>query len=135
MTESRSIVVRNEGDVINARLQTRQMAKEAGLQIMDQARISLAVSSLAHVVRLGESHQGRIVINHIQDSGRSGVQVVWMLNSDEDCSDVMESLESTAWSLMVDDVNVETMTNEGICIKAIKWADQRGGGYRTGLTA
>ena len=118
--------------MINARLQTRQMAKDAGLQIHDQARISLAVSSLAHVVRLGETHHGQIIINRISEDGRSGVQVVWMLAPGQDCSEVVQALDTTAWSLMVDDVDVEAANGDGICIKAVKWADARGANYRIG---
>ena len=125
MSESRSITIRNEGDVINARLQTRQMAKDAGLQILDQARISLAVSSLANVVQLGGKHQGRIVINRIQEGGRSGVQVVWLLFPGESAPDIIQSLDTTAWSLMVDEVEVTTINDNEICITAVKWAEVR----------
>lgn len=121
MSESRWITVHNEADVINARLQTRQMAKDAGLQIMDQARISLAVSSLAHMVRLGDSHPGQIIINRIAEEGRSGVQVVWILKPDTDYEDVMQALDDTALAMMVDDVNIQTSPVSGLYITAVKW--------------
>src|SRR5512133_1968492 len=103
MTESRWVMVNNEADIINARLYTRQMAKEAGLQIMDQARISLAVSSLAYIIRLVASHPGQIVIYRINQNGRSGIQVSWIVNLNSEAEEVVRSLDTSALSAMVDE--------------------------------
>lgn len=122
MSESRWISVYNEVDVINARMQTRQMAKEAGLPIMDQARISLAVSSVAHVIRLGEACPGQIVINRITEDGRSGVQVVWMIKPSEDYQDLLRALDDSSLQLMVDKMDVQSSPAMGLCITAVKWS-------------
>lgn len=121
MSESRWISVYNEVDVINARMQTRQMAKEAGLQIMDQARISLAVSSVAHVIRLGEACPGQIVINRLVEDGRSGVQVVWMIKAGEDLEQLLRALDDSSLQLMVDKMDIQSSPTTGLCITAVKW--------------
>lgn len=122
MSESRWIVINSEVDVINARLQTRQMAKAAGLPIMDQARISLAVSSLAHVIHMGDSLPGQIVINRIKEGERTGVQVVWMVRPSEDCESILRELNDCSLSMMVDTMEVQASPMSGMCITAVKWS-------------
>jgi len=121
VSESRSITIANEADIINARLQTRQMAKDAGLSTMDQARISLAVSSLAHIIHLGEHHRGQIVLNRITDARRSGVQVIWMLDPDCNIHQMAQELHNSTMQQMVHELKVQTNLETGVCITAVMW--------------
>lgn len=125
MSESRLVIIENEVDVINARQQTRQVAKDAGLQIMDQARISLAVSSMAHVVKLGEAHTGKIMINRIMEEGRMGVQVIWMITPDAISEDMIRSLDDTDITMMVDDMDIQNTAVDGLYITAVKWGGKK----------
>jgi len=121
VSESRCISIINEADVINARLQTRQMAKDAGLTTMDQARISLAVSSLAHIIHLGDLHHGQIVLNHIIDAQRNGVQVIWKLDSDCNIQQMAQELHNCTMQQMVHELMVQTNQETGVCITAVMW--------------
>lgn len=47
---STQLVLQSDADVINARLQARQMARALGFGTVDQARISLAASELARIL-------------------------------------------------------------------------------------
>ncbi len=126
MSENRCLTIRNEADVINARLLTRQLAKEAGLPIMDQARISLSVSSVAHIIRLGDSYEGQIVIdqvadNNIQDGHRHGVRVVWMVTANCDVNGILRDLDYSTLNTMVHKLDVEASPETGIQITALMW--------------
>jgi serine/threonine-protein kinase RsbT len=126
---SRMIPVRNEADVIFARMQTRQVAKDVGFQMVDQARISLAVSSLAHLIRLGVQYHGCITVNQRSDEGRSGVEVVWTITAIRDSSEVMKMVDDPNWRMMVDQVITEILPDEELRITAVKW-DKVSEGWR-----
>jgi serine/threonine-protein kinase RsbT len=118
---SRMIPVRSESDVIFARMQTRQVARDAGFPMVDQARISLAVSSLAHLISLGVDYQGCITVQHRVEGDRSGVEVVWTVESFRDESEVIKVVEDPSWRMMVDQVTTERMPGDEIKITAVKW--------------
>lgn len=123
MSESRSISISNETDIINARQQTRQMAKDAGLPIIDQARISLAVSSIAHLVGLGNEFPGKIVLNRILENQRSGVQVVWMMDHHPENAIQVNEVKGSHISMMVDEINIQDSQEAGTTITAMIWSE------------
>lgn len=123
MSESRSISILNETDIINARQQTRQMAKDAGLPIIDQARISLAVSSIAHLIGLGNNFSGKIVLNRILESHRSGVQVIWMMDHHTKNTVQVFELTGSHISMMVDEINIQDSEESGTNITAMIWSE------------
>lgn len=122
MSESRCIPINNEVDIINVRQQTRQMAKDAGLPIIDQARISLAVSSVAHLIRLGSGIRGQIVLNRIVEHNRSGVQVVWMIGPHSEIEAEVLELKNSKMTMMVDEMDIQVSAEVGTCITAMMWA-------------
>lgn len=122
MPECRQVTIHNEGDLINARLYTRQMAKEAGLPTVDQARISLAVTSLAHILHLGDSYSGQVLINPVATGGRGGVEVVWIVEAEEGSEEILNGLNASAVTMMVDEINIQSSPETGLRISAIKWA-------------
>ena len=124
MSESRCIPINNEVDIINVRQQTRQMAKDAGLPIIDQARISLAVSSVAHLIRLGSGFRGQIVLNRIVEHNRSGVQVIWMIGPDSEIETEILELKNSKMTMMVDEMDIQVSAEVGTCITAMMWAPQ-----------
>jgi serine/threonine-protein kinase RsbT len=76
----RKIFINNDFDVVLARMQAREIAKEMGFGTADQARISLAASELARVVIFSLYNLGEIVLTDIADNGHYGVQVSCMIN-------------------------------------------------------
>lgn len=122
MIESQQFSVCSEVDVINARRLTRQLAKDSGLQIVDQARISLAVSSMAHLLSMGEQHPGVIRIRSISVDQRVGVEVAWMTSLGSEYQSIMQALHETALEMMVDQMTIEALPEGAVTITAIKWA-------------
>ncbi|MBN1179939.1 MAG: hypothetical protein JXD18_12060 [Anaerolineae bacterium] len=123
MDDTLSITVKNHSDIIQARMRVRNLARGAGLNTADQARISLATSSLAQTLRMGERHQGRIDVHFLKDEAkRTGVHVVCLLIAPEDCAPALNALKDTKWMLMVDELNIETLPSKDVKVTAIKWA-------------
>lgn len=121
MSESRIIIVNTEADIINARMYTRQMAKDAGLSIMDQARVSLAVSSLARIIGLGDHYPGQIMINRLVNETRSGLQVIWTLKTDGALETIQRNINDSTLFSMVDDLHIDSAKDEEINIIATRW--------------
>ncbi|MDM8519404.1 hypothetical protein QUF64_05100 [Anaerolineales bacterium HSG6] len=69
------ISINNMADVFTARMQARQLAKEIGFNTVDQARISLATSELAHLICVNNHHDGEIVLSEAAQNGYNGFQV------------------------------------------------------------
>jgi anti-sigma regulatory factor (Ser/Thr protein kinase) len=121
---NKRIPIQKEADVIYARLQTREIARMVGLRISDQARISLAVSSLAHILRMGESRHGEILINYLIEKERSGIRITCILppaSGSKDPASIVQSLRHEDWTLMVDELDVCTAHANEIHIIATKW--------------
>jgi hypothetical protein len=119
LVDVREILVSSEGDIIAARMETRLMAREVGMTTADQARVSLAASSLAHAMELGRGARGKIVLTRL-NGNRPGVQIVCTAPHREDLP--VNSLFSTGeWGMMVDELTVSILPNQDLLVVAIKW--------------
>jgi hypothetical protein len=76
MSKEIRIYINNDLDIVNARMQARQIARQLGFGTADQARISLAASELANVLSWNTSEPGEIILSEINRDDRSGLQVV-----------------------------------------------------------
>jgi serine/threonine-protein kinase RsbT len=74
-TPSRRIQITNDLDIVAARVEGRNLAKEIGFGVIDQARIATAISELARNVVL-YAHSGEIILNCIEPDGRLGLQII-----------------------------------------------------------
>jgi serine/threonine-protein kinase RsbT len=120
MDKSQILPVSTEADVILARLQVRNLARESGFNIMDQARIALATSSLAHALNLGGSNKGRIMIGNIQNDHQAcGVQVICEITSGATCDKHPKNLGEV--KIIVDQLTVEPLSPKGFQVTLIKW--------------
>ncbi|MBI1880683.1 MAG: hypothetical protein HYR94_21110 [Chloroflexi bacterium] len=79
MSTERKIYVNNDLDIVTARLQAREMAKEMGFGTADQARISLATSELARVLSWNTDRRSEIVISDARKNGHHGVRVACVI--------------------------------------------------------
>lgn len=122
MNENAKITIRGHSDIINARMRVRRLARTAGLNTADQARIALATSSLAQTLRMGEKYQGEIAIQSMQGGSKDGVRIVCTIFSAADCEPTLKALKDTKWMLMVDELRVETLPSSNLEVTAIKWA-------------
>jgi serine/threonine-protein kinase RsbT len=75
MVEVRRITIKNDLDIVTARVEARSLAREMGFGIIDQARIATATSELARNVVL-YAQGGQIILNRIELNGRPGLQII-----------------------------------------------------------
>jgi serine/threonine-protein kinase RsbT len=68
--------IRSADDVVRVRQQTRTLAVEAGLSLVDQTKIITAASELARNT-LDYGGGGEVRIEIVEDSGRRGVRLVF----------------------------------------------------------
>lgn len=71
-----SVPVSNKVDIHAARMHTRQVAREIGMDLITQARVSLTTSTLAHTLQMGDDKTGleKIVIEAVEKAGEPQVQ-------------------------------------------------------------
>jgi serine/threonine-protein kinase RsbT len=131
MKESQIRKICNPSDIIVARMEVREVAREQGFSMVDQARISLAASSLAKALGLGRAHQGQMVIDCVTGERGTGVRVVCSAANGGPDRFSPEALGDTRW--MVDELTVERLPAEGVRVTAVKWdgAPQRTGVHDT----
>ena len=72
---SRKITINNDLDIIVARLQAREIARDLGFGTIDQARISLAAGELARVLAEKLTCTGEIIISGVHTDSHLGIQV------------------------------------------------------------
>lgn len=115
----RTINIRTEIDVIAARMYVRELARSVGMNLGDQARISLATSSLAHTLGVGVTHPGQITLEHLRRDERQGVRVVCTEKNDQPRDLASVALGDTRW--MVDECTIEKLPSDGWQVTLIKW--------------
>jgi serine/threonine-protein kinase RsbT len=71
--EEELIAIRGEDDIVAARQRSRQLARELGFDLVDQARIATAVSELTrNVVRYATDGRGEVRLRRLAGSGVAG---------------------------------------------------------------
>ena len=75
MDSEKSVLIRDEYDIVNARSTGKQMAAEVGLGLIDQSRVATAVSELARnvVVYAGS---GVVSFQYLTEEGRCGLEIM-----------------------------------------------------------
>jgi len=118
MNDLKTIPIHNELDIIEARMHVRRLARETGLDLFDQARISLAASTMAIILGLEKSVKGSITLAQVHDGERVGVQVI-CTRHDAYAQDLAGGVLDDA-RRMVDELGVETVP-DGVAVSLIKW--------------
>jgi serine/threonine-protein kinase RsbT len=80
MSTERKVHVNNDLDIVMARMQAREMAKQMGFGTADQARISLAASELARVLSWNGNKSGEVVMSAIKQNEHQGLQVICLVS-------------------------------------------------------
>ena len=119
MNKVQTIQVSTAHDIIVARLRVREMARAQGFSMMDQARISLAASSLANAMGLSQANRGRIVIDCLNNERGTGIRVVCVKTCPTGGDPPPVQLGDTRW--MVDELNIETLLPNEVRAIIIKW--------------
>jgi len=130
--EERCIPVKVDLDIVLARVEGRNLAKELGFGTIDQARIATAISELARNVIL-YAPEGKVTVRAIvSDHGRRGIEVVCEDNGPgiADVELVMQNGYSTSSGLgmglpgtkrLMDEVELETELGVGAKVTVRKW--------------
>jgi len=119
MIESQTITVQTEFDVFMARMQVRKLARAIGFDITNQARVALATSSLARALSLGERYQGQVIIDCMDERGRSGVRVICRAIHNDDFEVGARMFTDVKW--LVDELTVEDLSSNQLQVTLVKW--------------
>lgn len=131
MNTERKIYINNDLDIVTARMQAREMARQVGFGTADQARISLAASELARLLAWTEGLEPRqIVMSPATRNGHPGIQVTCLICFDQ-ISEDNESTEAERLSKqnhslagarqLVDESLIEPQDNKFARVTLIKW--------------
>jgi len=121
VSKRQTIAVRRDFDVIVARSRVRDLARSMGLGTSDQARISLATSSVARVLGLGGSNQGEIVIESANGQDRACVRVTCTFETSDDDAGGPSSAKFAEARSMTDEMTVEKLPDNGVRVVLVKW--------------
>lgn len=138
MNKSRTIPVYNQIDVHTARMYTREAARQVGLPLIEQARVSLATSALAECLKMGVtngSDQGRQIIvesvgaseepaEHAEPgrvADRKGLKIAFIIPNYKNGDNLQEQTGKVR--SLVDEVLIETLPDNGIRVTLLKWED------------
>jgi serine/threonine-protein kinase RsbT len=126
MGTERRIYINNDLDIVVARMQARELAKQIGFGTADQARISLAASELARVLTWNTGQAGELIMSDANQNGQHGLQVICMVNLEQISvggeADKTTSGRSLAGACqLVDESIVEEQGNNLAQVTLIKW--------------
>jgi serine/threonine-protein kinase RsbT len=131
MSRDRTVPIRSDLDIVTARVEGRELAKELGFGVIDQARIATAISELTRNIVQYADH-GEATMRPIEVAGRVGIEVVCQ---DEgpgiaDIEMAMQDGFSTSSSLgmgmpgtrrLMDEFEVESVIGVGTTVTIRKW--------------
>ncbi|MCF2649555.1 anti-sigma regulatory factor [Niallia sp. Sow4_A1] len=131
MGDQSCVKIVNEWDIVAARQLGRNIARELGFGIVDQARITTAISELARNIYL-YAGQGQICIEKLFDNGKAGLKLIAKDSGPgiKDIRQVMQDGFSTSGGLgaglpgvkrLMDAFDIKTSIGEGTEIQAVKW--------------
>jgi serine/threonine-protein kinase RsbT len=131
MTDSHQLPLRDEQDVVSARVEGRTMAEDIGFGLVDQARIATAIAELgSNVVVYGRG--GQIVLEEIEAKGRKGLRITCLDQGPgiEDLELAMQDGYSTTRAKgqglpgaqrLMDEFEIESQVGAGTTVVACKW--------------
>lgn len=123
--------IKQEWDIVAARQLGRDIAKQIGFGLVDQARIATAISELARNIYL-YAGKGKIHFEVLQKMDRKALSMIAIDSGPgiNNISVVMEDGYTTSGGLgaglpgvrrLMDEFDIKSEENKGTEIKAIKW--------------
>ncbi len=112
-------LLRGESDVIMMRAKVRDLAREIGMDMMQQASVSLAASSLAHALGFRGMQEGHVTIERLRRDGRDGLRVVFL--KDKGVASELSSAQLSDAKWMVDELQIESLPSQQLQVTLIKW--------------
>ncbi len=138
MNKIRTIPILNQVDIHAARMYTREAARLVGLELNEQAQVSMATSSLADCLKMGVHVRGvtgrlgqinQIIIQVIND-GRPGLQVDFETMNITNCDTIQFQLKRIR--SLVDEITIEQQPDGPVRVSMIKWVHQAVANSRPG---
>ena len=114
------ISIHSAFDAITARAKVREFARQTGLDITGQARISLAAYSLANVPGPRGTSRNQLIIQVVKKGKRAGVQVICIIPDAIDNHFASEAFDNVRW--LVDEFNMETLPPNGVQVALVQWS-------------
>jgi hypothetical protein len=119
MNERVAIPIYSALDAITARAKVREFARETGLDITGQARISLAAYSLANA-ELRNTSQGQLIVQVLKKGKRAGVEVICIIPNVTKDHLTSDTFGNVKW--LVDEFTIETLPSDEVQIILIQWS-------------
>ncbi|WP_217587382.1 anti-sigma regulatory factor [Lentibacillus saliphilus] len=129
--EKSCVSIKIELDIVAARQLGRELAKQVGFSVVDQARFATAVSELARNIYL-YADQGEISFDIIKNMNQSGLRLTATDKGPgiRDISQVMQDGYTTSGGLgaglpgvrrLMDDFDIISEENIGTTVTVVKW--------------
>ena len=131
MSEQVVVPITDELDIVRARQEGRQLAKETGFGPVDLARVATAISELARNI-YNYARPGVIELSQVQKGARRGLQVIardegpGIRNVEEAMRDGYTTSGGLGAGLpgtrrLVDEFEIRSREGEGTCVTVRKW--------------
>jgi anti-sigma regulatory factor (Ser/Thr protein kinase) len=111
-------------DIVSVRMKVREAARLIGMDLSDQARISLATSSLME--RCGSvfgSGSGSITIECLREAQNTGLRVVYTFSNSREQH--LENMADGNVSWMVDTLAIRNLASGQVEITLTKWVKRK----------
>jgi len=131
MAEAITVHIRDELDIVRARQEGRQVAKNMGFGAVDLARIATAISELARNIYT-YAQTGEIWLEEVEKGSRRGLQVMALDHGPgiSNVEDAMRDGYTTSNGLgaglpgtrrLVDEFEIESQISQGTRVTVRKW--------------
>ena len=125
MDTSQTIAGQTEFDVFTARMQIRELARKVGFDVTNQARIALAMSSLARALRLGETRRGQVTIRRLGRIDRWGMWVACTTTNGINFKAGSRAFANVKW--LVNELIVEELPPDDLRVTLFAWMPRTAG--------
>lgn|SRR5699024_968505 len=131
MISQSCVSIRKELDIVGARQLGRDITKKVGFGLVDQARVTTAISELARNIYL-YADEGEICCEALDSTSKKGIRITASDQGKgiEDVAKVMQDGYSTSGGLgaglpgvkrLMDEFDLQTELGKGSVISAVKW--------------
>jgi hypothetical protein len=119
-----TLKISNSYDIINTRMRVREAARDLGMDLGDQARISLATSSLMEGLKIGQDTKyTSIAIEQLNGGPKPGLKISCKFPVSGEHKSVETAASNISW--MVDEITVQYLQDEQAEITLTKWVVRR----------
>ncbi|MDD5093385.1 MAG: ATP-binding protein [Dehalococcoidia bacterium] len=135
MNEEKSVLIKNESDIINACSTGKQMAATIGLGIVEQAHIVTAIAELARNI-MAYAGSGVISFHLLGNSGDNGLEIM-AVDSGPGIADIELAIRGVCASggglcgglmcakRLMDEFQIESEVGRGTTVTIRKWKPER----------